>query len=232
MKTILIVAAHPDDEVLGCGGVASRFSENGDLIHVLILGEGITSRKSERNLQFDNTELNRLKSEAKEASAIIGAKSITILNFPDNRFDSVDLLDIVKTIEKKIDEINPQTIFTHHAHDLNIDHQITFQAVITACRPMKNSCIREVYSFEIPSSTEWQSQTKDCAFLPTQYIEINKKHLERKITAMQRYTSEIREYPHPRSIKALKLLAEWRGVNIGANYAEAFEAIRRIDRIL
>ncbi len=228
MNTVLVVAAHPDDEILGCGATMAKFAEDGYEIHILILGEGITSRQDIRHTESVKTEIHKLHSEVKEAARIIGAKSSEILNFPDNRFDSVDLLDIIKAIEVKKRSIKPQIIFTHHAHDLNIDHQRTFQAVLTACRPMQKETVREIYSFEVSSSTEWQVQTSADVFLPTQYVIVNEKHLEKKIAAIQVYTSEICEYPHPRSPKALKLLMEWRGVNVGAFYAEAFEVVRRI----
>ncbi|ETR66743.1 MAG: LmbE family protein [Candidatus Magnetoglobus multicellularis str. Araruama] len=155
-------------------------------------------------------------------------KSFEILGFPDNRFDTIPLLDIIKAVEIKKQEIKPEIVFTHHAHDLNIDHRKTFQAVLTACRPMQDETVREIYSFEVPSSTEWQVQTSVNVFLPTLYITIAESHLKAKIDAMEIYTSEVRDSTHPRSENALKLLAEWRGLSIGTRFAECFEMVRRI----
>jgi len=228
MNRILVVAAHPDDEILGCGATMSKLSEQKNEIHILILGEGITSRHNLCNSNEMKAELENLQLEAKNAAKIIGANSIEFVNFPDNRFDSVSLLDIIKAVEKKKNELKPQIVFTHHAHDLNIDHQRTFQAVLTSCRPMKNETVREIYSFEIPSSTEWQFQSAMNVFLPTQYFTISEKHLIAKISAMNVYSSEIRDYPHPRSLKALRLLAEYRGVTVGEKYAEGFVVVRKI----
>ena len=228
MSRILVVVAHPDDEILGCGATMARLSEEGNEIHILILGEGITSRQDIREPEAAESELHKLHLHVREAASIVGAKSSQVLNFPDNRFDSVALLDIIKAVEKKKEEISPEIVLTHHAGDLNIDHQRTFQAVLTACRPIQGETVKEIYAFEVPSSTEWQAQTSENAFLPTQYVAIKEKHLDTKVAAMQVYASECREYPHPRSPEALRLLAKWSGVNVGMLYAEAFEVIRRI----
>jgi len=154
-KKILIIAAHPDDEVLGCFGTVTRLIKDGYEAYTLILGEGKTSRDEQRVVENKKNEIEILNREIQKANDTIGIKKVFVESFPDNRFDSVDLLDIIKVISKVKEEVKPDIIFTHYEHDLNIDHQITYKAVITATRPMEDECVKEIYSFEILSSTEW-----------------------------------------------------------------------------
>lgn len=224
MKKILIVAAHPDDEVLGCGGTIARLVEEGHEAYSLILGEGVTSRDIRRGKKAREKELKRLKTQALDANRILGTKDIFIHDLPDNRFDTVPFLEIVKTIERIKDEIEPDTIFTHYERDLNIDHQITYRAVITATRPMSNESVKEVYSFEVLSSTEWNFPL---TYSPDVYFDIS-NYLERKIEAMEKYKTELMNYPHPRSIEGIRLSAKKWGMQVGLEYAEAFKLIRMI----
>jgi len=154
-KKILIVAAHPDDEVLGCFGTVARLIKEGYEAYTLILGEGKTSREIQRVVQEKKEELEILNQEIQKANACIGIKKTFVHHFADNRFDSIDLLDIIKVISDVKDEVQPDIIFTHFKNDLNIDHQITYKAVITATRPMEDESVKEIYSFEVLSSTEW-----------------------------------------------------------------------------
>jgi len=223
-KTILIIAAHPDDEILGCGGTVARLIKEGFEAYTLILGEGITSRDDIRDRKKREIEISTLKSQIKKANDIIGVKKVFTFDFPDNRFDTVPLLYIVKEIEKVKDKIKPDIIFTHYEKDLNIDHQITYRAVITATRPMGSECVKEIYSFEILSSTEWNyplSFSPDTFFNVTETIDL-------KIQAMQEYASELCKYPHPRSIEGIKLNAKYHGMRVGKNHVEAFKCVRRI----
>jgi len=148
-KKILIVAAHPDDEVLGCFGTVAKLIKEGYKAYTLILGEGKTSRDEKRVVENRKEEIDVLNSEIMNANNSIGIKKVFVESFPDNRFDSVDLLDIVKVVSKVKEEVQPDIIFTHYANDLNINHRITYQAVITATRPMENECVKELYSFEV-----------------------------------------------------------------------------------
>lgn len=227
-KTILVVAAHPDDEVLGCGGTISKLSKLGNKIHILILGEGITSRQKTRDPKLAEKRLKKLHSDVIKASNILGAVSARVLQFPDNRFDAVNRLDIIKSIEDCINEIKPERIYTHHHADLNIDHRITFGAVMTASRPLRGNTVKEIYSFEVPSSTEWQFQSSDYVFKPNMFEILTESDIKRKIKAMESYTEEKRKFPHPRSPRSLQVLANFRGTNIGFEYAEAFEVVRLI----
>lgn len=219
-KKILIIAAHPDDEVLGCFGTVAKLIQEGYEAYTLILGEGKTSR------DINNTQdsLNQLNHEIEKANNIIGIKKVFIENFADNRFDSVDLLDIVKVILKVKEEVHPDIIFTHYEHDLNIDHQITYKAVITATRPMQDECVKELYSFEILSSTEWNYPL---SFSPDTFFDISST-IDLKVQAMQAYDSELCIYPHPRSLEGIELNAKYQGMRVGKKYVEAFKSVRII----
>jgi len=219
-KRVLIIAAHPDDEVLGCGATVAKLVKEGYEAYTLILSQGITSR----NTQTITKEIKNLNAEIKKANTVMGVKKVFIEDFPDNRFDSVDLLDIINAINIVKEEIQPTTIFTHYEKDLNIDHQITYKAVITATRPMQNESVKEIYSFEILSSTEWNYPL---SFAPDTFFDV-KNTLKIKIKAMKKYKSELREFPHPRSIQGIELNAKYQGMRVGKKYVEAFKSIRVI----
>lgn len=224
---ILIVAAHPDDEILGCGGTMARFAKEGNAVYPLILGEGITSRDGNRDRQKRAKEIEELKNHIRMANRTVNAKDVFVFDFPDNRFDTVPLLDIVKIIEKIKMDINPDIVFTHHIGDLNIDHQIAFQAVMTAFRPIMGEGAKEIYSFEVPSSTGWNKPSSSNYFMPNYFVDVSET-LDLKIKALREYKSEIREFPHPRSTGAVEIFARRWGIQVGLNAAEAFEAVRII----
>jgi len=221
-KKILIVAAHPDDEVLGCFGTVARLIQEGYEAYTLILGEGKTSRDEKRQVENKKDEIAVLNNEILNANNAIGIKKVFVESFPDNRFDSVDLLDIIKVISKVKNEVKPDIIFTHYEHDLNIDHQITYKAVVTATRPMRDECVKEIYSFEILSSTEWSYPV---SFSPDTYYDVSDT-LDLKIKAMEEYISELREYPHPRSLNGIELNAKYQGMRVGKIAVEAFKSVR------
>lgn len=221
-KTILVIAAHPDDEVLGCGGTTSRLVNEGSVVHTLILGEGITSRDEERNRSGGGSKIVDLQKEAERANSKLGVKKVYFGDFPDNRFDSCALLDIVKKIEHIKHKVKPDIIFTHYGGDCNIDHRVTYEAVITATRPMQNETVKEIYSFEVLSSTEWRFPL---SYSPNVFFDVTET-IEQKIKALDEYKTEMREYPHPRSTKAVKKNAETWGFKMGLKYAEAFQCIR------
>jgi len=224
---IMVIAAHPDDEILGCGGSIANWSKKGHEVNTLILAEGATSRDDKRDTDKRKEDLLTLSSAANKACKILGAKSVDFLNYPDNRLDSIDILDIIKKIEKKVAILQPDTIITHHAGDLNIDHQIVNQAVVTACRPLPTQTVRRILSFEIPSSTEWQSPTFGIPFIPNWFEDITNT-LELKLEAIKIYGMELCEWPHPRSTEAIESLAKVRGSSVGVSAAEAFMLIREL----
>ena len=224
MENILIIAAHPDDEVLGCGGIVARLNKEGYEITTLILGEGVSSRDDTRDIKKRGKSILELKEEAKRANAILGVKEVFFHDFPDNRFDTIPFLDIVKIIEKIKNQIKPDIIFTHYEKDLNIDHQITYKAVITATRPLEEETVKEIYSFEIPSSTEW---SYPLSFSPNMFYDISET-IDVKIKALKEYKSELKKYPYPRSLEGVELTAKNWGMKVGLNYAEAFKTVRII----
>ena len=221
-KKILIVASHPDDEVLGCFGTVARLIKEGYEAYTLILGEGKTSRDEQRVVEDRKEDIEILNTEINKANDTIGIKKIFVESFPDNRFDSVDLLDIVKVISKIKEEVKPEIIFTHFENDLNIDHRITYQAVLTATRPMEDECVKEIYSFEILSSTEWNYPL---SFSPDTFFDISDT-IDLKIEAMKKYTSELCQYPHPRSLEGIELNAKYQGMRVGKKYVESFKSVR------
>lgn len=228
-KKIMVVVAHPDDELLGLGATMHKLINKYDVkTHVVILGEGITSRGDERDTEQWEEELKIHKQNIKDAQVAIGYHSVSTYDFPDNRFDTVGLLDIIKVVEKEKEQFKPEIIFTHHGGDLNIDHQRTFEAVITATRPMKDEVVKTIITFETPSGTEWQASSDPRRFIPNLIIEVSKKDIEAKIKGMESYEFEKRQWPHPRSAKALILKCTQDGNKIGLEFAESFSIIRII----
>lgn len=217
---VLVLAAHPDDEVLGCGGTIAWHVDQGHEVAIHLMAEGATSRTDVPDRVAMSSELEGLRRSAREAAAILGA-SITFDSYPDNRMDSVDLLDVVKSVERVIAEFEPERIYTHHSGDVNIDHRIVHQAVVTACRPMPGQCVRSLLFFESPSSTEWQPAASSSMFAPNWFVSIAST-MDRKRAALKAYASEMRGFPHPRSLEAIEHLACWRGASAGVPAAEAF----------
>ena len=222
----LVIAAHPDDEVLGCGATAARLVSEGNDVQFAILGEGITSRHAERD-DADTAHSIALHEQARTAAEKVGVKNVHLYKLPDNRLDTVPLLDIVKLIEDLLARLKPDVVYTHHGGDLNIDHSIIHRAVLTATRPIAGQPVREIFSFEVPSSTEWAFQRIEPSFRPNVFVDVART-VENKIAAMECYESESRKFPHPRSPEALRAIAKRWGSVAGCEAAEAFELIRAI----
>lgn len=223
------MVAHPDDELLGLGATMHKLiTKYNCSVRAIILGEGITSRADQRNRDAWQKELEVHRQNIYNAQQCIGYNSVGIYDFPDNRFDSVALLDLVKVIEKEKSEFQPEVVFTHHGADLNVDHQRTFEAVMTATRPMEAEIVKTVFTFETPSSTEWQAFNHPNAFLPNVFISVSEENLQAKIEGMESYVFEKRVYPHPRSPEALRHRAHHWGSVSGNNLAEAFMLIRHV----
>lgn len=228
-KKILVVVAHPDDEILGLGATINKLIHSYNCeVGAVILGEGITSRADVHNPEKWESELVTHRKNIDEAKIKIGYKFTNIYQLPDNRFDSVDLLDIIKIVEKEIENFQPEIVFTHHGGDLNIDHQKTFEAVITATRPLKDEVVKSIITFETPSGTEWRPSTDPNHFIPNLFFTFDESNLTAKINAMESYEYERRDYPHPRSPEALKIIAKRWGIVSGNVYAEAFNLVRGI----
>lgn len=226
-RVVLAVAAHPDDEILGCGGTLARHAAEGDTVHILIVAEGATSRDARRDPHGREPELAALKAAASCAADAIGAEEPRMLGLPDNRLDGLPLLDVVKPIEAIVEAVKPAIVYTHHAGDLNVDHRIVHQAVVTACRPLPDSPVRAIYAFETVSSTEWQSGGDP--FRPRRWVDIE-PYLERKLLALDAYAAEMRPFPHARSREAVEALARIRGAAAGLKAAECFMVVREVVR--
>ena len=217
-KIVLVISAHSDDEVLGCGGTIARHTKSGDIVHLIFMTNGVGSR----NVKIEVIEhRNRI---AQESADILGVSSIQQFDFPDNKMDTIALLDVVQAIEEVIDKLQPEIIYTHHIGDLNIDHQITHKAVVTVCRPQPGFCVKEIYAFEVLSSTEWQTPGLE-VFCPNVYIDVT-DYIDIKKQVLNVYSEEMRQPPHIRSIDNTLRLSALRGNSVGVDYAEAFELIR------
>lgn len=225
MKSILVIAAHPDDEVLGCGGAIAKLAYEGASVHVAFLADGVFSRVGEAGVQPD--ELAARRAAAQKSCNILGAESVFFGDFPDNRMDTIALLDIIKPIEALVAKHQPDTVFTHHAGDVNIDHRRIHEAVVTACRPQRGHPVKTLLCFEVPSSTEWQLPGSAPAFAPNWFVDISGT-LGRKLAALDAYAAELRDWPHPRSRQGVEHLAHWRGSTVGADAAEAFMLGRQL----
>jgi len=219
MKSILVIAAHPDDEVLGCGGAIAKLADEGSFVHVAFFADGVFSRAGEKNAL--QKELTIRHDAAQKACEILGVKSVSFGKFPDNQMDTIPLLDITRVVESLIAEHKPEIIFTHHIGDVNVDHRRLHEAVVTACRPQLGHSVKTLLFFEVPSSTEWQLSGSAPAFTPNWFVDISPT-LERKMAALEVYSSELRAWPHPRSQKGVEHLSHWRGATIGVDAAEAF----------
>jgi LmbE family N-acetylglucosaminyl deacetylase len=171
--------------------------------------------------------VEELRDNSRQVAQLLGVKEIFLHDFPDNRFDTVPLLDVIKLIENLIDKVQPQIIYTHHAGDLNNDHVITHRAVLTAARPASVHRVAEIYAFEVPSSTEWAFGQFAPKFCPNVFVDISAT-METKIQAMQLYRNELRSFPHPRSIEIMETISQRWGSHVGLSTVEAFELIRSI----
>ena len=225
MKT-LIIAAHPDDEVLGCGGTIAKLVAQGEEVHILILATGLTSRVG-FDMAKDADALKIHLERASRAGALLGAKNVNFGGLPDQKMDTLPLLEVTQRIEAEIESVKPQTIFTHHGGDLNMDHAVTYRATLTATRPMAGCLVKSIYAYQVPSSTEWSFQSFSPVFQPNVFTDISKS-LEKKIEAMKIYESEVRPFPHPRSSEALEAIAKQWGSVAGLAAAEAFQLVREI----
>lgn len=232
----LVIVAHPDDEVLSMGGTIRKLTKIGNDVKIVFMATGIFARRSSNysnSVEYSQDvkmsdlmkkQVERLQKDAKNATSILGVKDIQFENFPDNELDKVTNLELTKKIEKIIDDYKPQVVFTHTQHDINVDHRSLYYATITATRPTKTNNVKEVFSFEVPSSSEWLFSS---TFTPNVFVDISKE-LDVKLRALGAYKNEIRKYPHPRSIKALEIISKRWGTVSGFSAAEAFYLVRQL----
>lgn len=224
-KTVLVVAAHPDDDAFGCGGTIRKLANQKNKIYAMYFTDGVSARKNDKKLK--KNIINR-KKNSESASKIMGIKQCIYHSFPDNQLDKIPLLKITQKIEDQIKKIKPDIIFTHFENDLNLDHQIINRAVVTATRPKPNNKLKKILLFETLSSTEWKFSNKAKVFNPNYFVDISKT-INHKIKSIKCYKKEVFNWPHPRSEKGVKTLAMYRGQSVGLKFAEAFQLLRNID---
>lgn len=224
-RRVLVVAAHPDDEILGCGATMARHASEGALVWSLILGEGVTSRRG-MSAAARRRALRELHATAENANRAVGAERVILSKFPDNRFDAVARLELVQAVEETAERFKPDLVYTHGAYDLNVDHQETCEAVKTAFRPLPGTPVREIRLFEVPSATEWRFDAGN-AFHPDTFVDVAAT-LAKKLQALKVYEAEMRAFPHPRSHTYVRALAAVRGGQAGLEAAEAFVTARRV----
>jgi LmbE family N-acetylglucosaminyl deacetylase len=217
---VLAVAAHPDDEHLGLGATLARHVESGDEVTALVVSEGASSR-------YEPGAEYALQAAGKRAAAVLGLREVRFLGFPDQRLDTVPLIEITQSIEKVIDEVRPTILYTHHWGDMNRDHRIVGEAVMVGARPIGESFPRTVLLFETPSSTEWAPPDPTSSFSPNHFVDVTRT-IDKKLAAMACYESEVRPAPHPRSLEALRARAAYWGQIITRPYAEAFVVARQV----
>jgi len=229
MNKILIIAAHPDDEILGCGGFIAKYAQAGNPVRICFLGEGITARylPEDFHKEFVKIEIQTRNKNALKALNILGVPE-TDISFSHRyccRFDQIPLIDLVKEIEYHIKDFKPTHLLSHAAHDANIDHCLTHKALLSAIRPINLNFLKKVMAFEVLSSTEWNPTHP---FQPNCFYDIS-EYIEYKINALIAYDNEMRMSPHSRSEQVVKSLASYRGAQCGVMYAEAFQLIRSLD---
>jgi LmbE family N-acetylglucosaminyl deacetylase len=227
-EKILIIAAHPDDEVLGCGGIIAKYRSLGVLVRVVFLAEGVTARYDNHELQLPYV-LDDKNKRNKNAFIALGVLSVPREQIFINeryccRLDSLPQIDLVKQIESHIKEWQPTSVYTHSPNDVNIDHRITYKAVLAAARPVKGSPVKSIYSFEVLSSTEWNTVQP---FQANIFVDIS-DFIKLKIKALSAYEGEMNDPPHPRSEEVIRALAQYRGSQSGLYFAEAFNLVRSI----
>lgn len=221
-KNVVIVAAHPDDETLGCGGTIAKHVQAGDKVSVLILGQGIASRGGDSELI--RREVCDLEKRSMSALATLGVVDVKYFGLPDNEFDKKTRLEIIKKINYDFSERNAEIVYTHHWNDLNIDHRITYEVVMAICRP-QGGTVKEIRCFEVPSATGWFKPSDE--FVPNIFVDITNE-IKLKSEALMCYGSELRPYPHIRSLTGVQNLAKYRGNSMNLEFAEAFMLVRKI----
>lgn len=220
MTNVLVVAAHPDDEVLGCGGTLIGHKLAGDTVQIMYMTNGVGARGE------NVSEIERRQQSALSVSRSLGCELPDFFDFTDNQMDTHPFLDIVKAVETVVHRERPDVIYTHFGGDLNIDHILTYRAVLTACRPQPGCSVKAIYCFEVSSSTEWAPQAYQ-SFNPQRFVDIGafKQQLDSQLLS---YQQELRPWPHCRSVEAIWAHRQWRGASVGLAAAEAFMVEREI----
>jgi len=230
MSAVLVVVAHPDDEVLGCGGTMARLAAEGHAVHLLVLADGVGARHVEGGAATRMVDERRRRHAALQAAChALGVRSVDTADFPDNRMDTVAVLDVARRVEDAVAAYRPSMLLTHHAGDVNQDHRRTHEAVVAACRPQPGHPVETLLFFEVASSTEWQVPGAAPVFQPSWFVDTTRT-ISTQLAALACYAEELRPWPHPRSPEALRARAAWRGASVGCEAAEAFMVGRHLVR--
>lgn len=217
---VLVIAAHPDDELLGLGATVARHADAGDEVTSLVVSDGATSR-------YEQGADRTLQDAGRAAARILGVRELRFLGLPDQRLDTLPILEVIQRVERVVDEIVPHIVYTHHWGDVNRDHRVVSEAVMVACRPIGPDHPKRLLCFETPSSSEWSSTDPSLTFIPNYFVDVTAT-IDRKLEAMACYATEVRPAPHPRSLEALRSRAQYWGQIITRPFAEAFVLVREV----
>ena len=224
MNKVLIIAANPDYDILGCGGYMAKFAKQKE-IRVIFIAEGSSCRFDEDKIHSKKVQkiISERNNFGVEALQFLGVKNYKFYNLPCGRLDQIPIIEINKIIEREIQSFKPDTIFTHSFYDTNNDHKIIHNSTLIASRPPSASFVKEIFAYEVLSSTEWKFTD---VFIPNYFVKVSEEDIDKKWLALKKYKSEIKVFPYPRSEEGIKSLANYRGMQINNKYAEAFKVIR------
>ena len=225
MDRILVVTAHPDDEVLGMGGTIAKLVAEGNEVFLAIVTDGSSAQYRASDALNEIIEKKRLATE--KSAHILGIKQIIYCGLPDMRLDTVPHIEVNAAIESVVNDIKPDVVYTHFYGDVNMDHRCVYESTLVAVRPVPGQSVREVYCYSVPSSTEWSPLSASTAFLANVYMDIE-QYAQSKYAALAEYCTELRDYPHPRSLEAIEKLDEAIGLTVGLKRAESFVLLRRV----
>lgn len=226
MKKVLVIAAHPDDEVLGMGGTIAKLVKSGCVVDVMIVTDGSSSQYRDSD-RLDEI-ISAKKKETRNCADILGVRDIYYGELPDMKLDMTPHIRINQVIEDVIDKVQPDTVFAHFWGDVNLDHQNVYKSTLVAVRPVMGQVVKELYCYRVPSSTEWTPNKADTMFMPNYLVDIE-KFAEQKYKAFACYSTELREYPHPRSVQHLREIDKAAGLRVGMLAAEEFVLLRKLD---
>lgn len=221
MQKIIVIAPHPDDEILGCGGIMSKFVNDGKEVYVLVITRGTPK------LYSDDRIVN-VRKEALDAHKILGVKETVFLDFHAPELDQTSLAEISMEISKVIKKFAIDTIYIPHRGDIHSDHRVVYNASLVAGRPVNGSNVKNIFAYETLSETEWAAPFGDDAFIPTHFVNVTDT-FERKLVAMACFKSQLKPFPNTRSLEAIEALAKFRGATVGFTRAEAFMTVRTIE---
>jgi LmbE family N-acetylglucosaminyl deacetylase len=217
---ILVIAAHPDDEVIGAGGTIARHVARGDKVYRCIVTEARAPRWSEDIRRQARRQLDC-------AQAVLGTEETFVCGLPTVELNTVPYIDLCSALQRVVDQVRPEAVYTTPRDDLNQDHRLVYEATLVATRPLPGCSVRRLLSYEIGTQSRFGLPPGSCGFVPNVFVDIS-AYLDVKLEAMRCYEAELRAHPHPRSLKGIRLLAEERGLSIGMAAAECFQLVREL----